>query len=338
MSQKVRLGINGLGRIGRALIRLWAESQPSEYEIVAVNNPGDAKTYTHLLKYDSCHGVFPGNFSLEDSYLTVNNSRLKFFQERDPKLIAWDQENVDIVIDCTGKFKDVESLDKHRRGSVQKVIMCAPGKDLHGTFVMGVNHQNYDPKNHHIISIASCTTNCLAPVAKVLHDQFGIEAGCMTTIHSYTLDQRLLDASHEDLRRGRAAALSMIPTSTGAAKSIGDVIPELKGKLDGMAMRVPTPDVSLVDLTVQLSKPVSVDTINQKMYDAAEGELKGILAYNTLPLVSIDFMGRKESSVYDSTLTLVIGQTAKITSWYDNEIGFSQRVLDLAQYVGEKLS
>ena len=241
-----------------------------------------------------------------------------------------------MVIDCTGVFKDLAGLSQHLNSTVKKVIMCAPGKKLHGTFVYGINHETFDPQNHHIISNASCTTNCLAPVAKVLDEKFGIVNGFMTTVHAYTSDQNLLDNSHSDLRRSRAAALSMIPTTTGAAKALGEVLPTLAGKLDGYAVRVPTPDVSMVDLTVNLSKPATKENINMAMKEASETYLKNILAYTSKELVSIDFMGSPYSSIFDSALTNVIGQTAKIISWYDNEVGFSNRVLDLTNYVGMK--
>jgi len=338
--KSINVAINGMGRIGRTLLRLWAEEkmkgEGTSLNIVAVNNPGDAKIYTHLTKYDSCHGTFPASVSFENGKLTIDRYTLDFYSERDPANIPWDKNNVDIVIDCTGKFKEPETLGLHLRGSVKKVVMCAPGKNLHGTFVMGVNHHLYNPKEHHIFSNASCTTNCLAPVAKVLQDTFGIESGLMTTVHAYTSDQMLLDGSHKDFRRARAAALSMIPTSTGAAKSIGEVIPALKGKLDGVAVRVPCADVSMVDLTVQLKKKTSKAEINSAMKTAAEGELKNILAYCDEELVSIDFKGRKESSIFDASLTQVTEHTAKIVAWYDNEVGFSQRVLDLVKYVGKQ--
>lgn len=336
--KKVKVGINGMGRIGRSIIREWYSHKKDLIEIVAINNPGDTVTYAHLLKYDSLHGVFNADISMEGTVLKIDNHKINFYTSTDPTEIPWDKDQVDIVIDCTGKFKDKPGLGKHLKGSVKKVIMCAPGKDLDGTFVMGINNQNFDSSKHTIISNASCTTNCLAPVAKVLHEKFGIESGFMTTVHAYTSDQNLLDGSHSDLRRARAAALSMIPTSTGAAKALGEVIPEMKGKLDGYAVRVPTSDVSMVDFTVNLKNKVTKDEINKAMKEASETYLKGILSYTDLELVSNDFKGNTHSSIFDSKLTSVInGNVVKVVSWYDNEIGFSCRVIDLAKYVGEKI-
>ena len=334
--KKIKVGINGMGRIGRTILREWAQRTSASFDVVAINNPGDLNEYVHLLKYDSLHGKFPNKISLDGNLLSINNHKMKFYNFMDPKEIPWDKDEVDLVIDGTGIFKDKEGLSKHIKGKVKKVLMCAPGKGLDGTFVMGINHTNYDHNKHHFVSNASCTTNCLAPIAKVLNDQFGIETGLMTTIHSYTGDQRLLDANHSDLRRARAAALSMIPTSTGAAKALGEVIPELKGKLDGYAVRVPTPDVSIVDLTVTLHKSASIQEINQAMKTASQTTLKGILGYSEESLVSIDYMGAKESSIFDPELTNVIGKTAKVISWYDNEVGFSNRVIDLTNYMAEK--
>lgn len=336
-----RLAINGLGRIGRTVIREFEkrkqEGMFSDLEIVAVNNPGNIDEYAHLLKFDSLHGKFPGEVKAEGTTLTCGSSSLHYFSHMDPSEIDWNSQNVDIVIDATGVFKDKAGLGKHLGGSVKKVIMCAPGKDLDGTFVFGINHETYNSADHHIVSNASCTTNCLAPIAKVLNDSFGIEQGFMTTVHAYTGDQNILDARHSDMRRSRAAAMSMIPTSTGAAKAVGLVLPELKGKLDGYAVRVPTPDVSMVDLTVTLKKEVTVEAINSAMKEASQTTLKGVLGYEELPLVSVDFMGNPNSSVFDSLLTNVIGNQAKVVSWYDNEVGFSNRVVDLAHFIGSKL-
>lgn len=338
--KKIHVGINGLGRIGRTILREYFKRLEAEknigFEIVAVNNPGNFKTYVHLLKYDSVHGTFPHDIKLEGNELIIENKRITFYDKKDPAEIPWKNNQVDIVIDCTGIFKDKPALSKHLGETVKKVIMCAPGKGLDGTFVMGINNQKFNPSEHNVISNASCTTNCLAPVAKVLNDKFGIESGFMTTIHSYTNDQSILDQSHSDLRRARAAAMSMVPTSTGAAKALGEVIPELAGKLDGYAVRVPTPNVSMVDLTVTLKQKASIAEINKVMKDASENELKGILGYTTEELVSIDFMGCQNSSTFDSQLTNVIGNSVKVVAWYDNEAGFSNRVIDLAQYVGEK--
>lgn len=337
----IRVGINGLGRIGRTILREFVKRQQEgkfqNFEIVAVNNPGKLESFVHLLKYDSLHGKFPGTISFENDHFIANGKKIRAFNSPDPREIAWSDVNVDIVIDATGRFKNKETLGQHLGGSVKKVIMCAPGDNLDGTFVFGINHKDYDASSHHIVSNASCTTNCLAPVAKVLNDKFGIENGFMTTVHAYTSDQNILDASHSDPRRARAAAMSMIPTSTGAAKAVGLVLPELKGKLDGYAVRVPTPDVSMVDLTVNLKKAATKQEINQAMLEASNGELKDVLAFIDEPLVSVDFMGRPESSLFDSELTNVIGNSAKIVTWYDNEVGFSNRVIDLANYIGSKL-
>jgi glyceraldehyde-3-phosphate dehydrogenase type I len=339
----VKIGVNGVGRIGRTILRVYFErlkkNIDTNIEIVAINNPGEPRPYLHLLKHDSLHGKLEGNFSYdaENQNIHYEGRKIKFFNYKDPEEIDWSSMGAQIVIDCTGKFKDKAKLGLHMRGTVKKVIMCAPGKDLDGTFVVGINHQTYDHNQHHIISNASCTTNCLAPVVKVLMENFGLVNGLMTTVHSYTSDQNLLDNAHEDLRRARAANLSMIPTSTGAAKALGDVIPEAKGKLDGYAVRVPTPDVSMVDLTVVLERKVTKDEINLVMKKASESSLKGILGYTDEELVSQDFMGSSESSYFDSKLTNVIGHTAKIVSWYDNEVGFSNRVVDLANYIGQKL-
>lgn len=337
----VKLGLNGLGRIGRTVIREFekrkAEGMFPNVEFVAVNNPGKASDFLHLLKYDSLHGKFPGSVELNGDVLTCGTSHLKFYSQRDPSEISWSDQDVDIVIDATGIFKDKAGLGKHLGGSVKKVIMCAPGNDLDGTFVFGINHKEYSNEKHNIVSNASCTTNCLAPIVKVLNDAFGVEQGMMTTIHAYTSDQRILDTDHSDPRRARAAALSMIPTSTGAAKAVGLVLPELAGKLDGYAIRVPTPDVSVVDLTVTLKKAATKEEIQAAMKEAANGELKGVLAYEDEPLVSIDFLGNPHSSIFDADLTNVIGNQAKIVSWYDNEVGFSNRVIDLANLMGSKL-
>ncbi len=339
----VKIGINGVGRIGRTVLRAYftrlAQDKNLNIEIVAVNNPGEPKAYIHLLKHDSLHGKLEGDFSFneESRDISYNGRKIKFFAQKNPEEIDWSSLGTQVVIDATGIFKDKTKLGLHMRGTVKKVIMCAPGKDLDGTFVMGINVDKYDDSKHHIISNASCTTNCLAPVVKVLHENFGIVNGLMTTVHAYTSDQNLLDNAHDDLRRARAAAMSIIPTSTGAAKALGDVIPEMKGKLDGYAVRVPTPDVSMVDLTVVLEKTASKDQINEAMKKASETYLKGILGYTTEELVSMDFMGAPESSFFDSKLTNVIGNTAKIVTWYDNEVGFSNRVIELANFVGQKL-
>lgn len=340
MSQTTRIGINGLGRIGRTILREFekrkAEGKFTNLEIVAANNPSDLKTTSRLLKHDSLHGRFPGEVEVKGTVLSAGSSTIQMYSSYDPTEIPWEKHNVDIVIDATGVFKNQAGLGKHLGETVKKVIMCAPGDDLDATFVYGINHNDYDPSKHHIVSNASCTTNCLAPLAKALHDAFGIEQGLMTTVHSYTSDQMLLDGNHKDPRRARAAAMSMIPTTTGAARAVGLVLPELKGKLDGFAVRVPTPDVSLVDLTVKLSKKASKEEINQALKEAANGSLKGVLAFEEEPLVSIDYMGNPNSSIIDAELTSVIGDTAKIISWYDNEVGFSNRVVDLAAHMASK--
>ena len=335
---KIKVGINGMGRIGRTVLREYFNRCDNniDFEIVAVNNPGKADQYIHLLKYDSVHGPFNGTVTLEGEDMVMNGQKIKFFGQKDPSEIPWSSLGVQVVIDATGIFKDKPGLSKHMNGTVKKVIMCAPGKDLDATFVMGINDKTYDPSVHHIISNASCTTNCLAPVAKVLHDKFGIVNGFMTTVHSYTSDQALLDASHSDPRRARAAAMSMIPTTTGAAKTVGEIIPELKGKLDGYAVRVPTPNVSLTDLTVNIEKKATKEEINAALKEASETYLKGILRYETEELVSVDFMGMRHSSCVDASLTNVIGNNVKLVAWYDNEAGFSNRVLDLVKFIGSK--
>jgi glyceraldehyde-3-phosphate dehydrogenase type I len=339
----VKIGINGVGRIGRTILRAYfnrlAKDTNTNIEVVAINNPGDSKPYIHLLKHDSLHGKLQGDFSFhaETQMISYNGRKIKFFNTKNPEEIDWSSLGVQVVVDCTGIFKDKAKLGLHMRGTVKKVIMCAPGKDLDGTFVMGINNEEYDSSKHHIISNASCTTNCLAPIVKVLLENFGIVNGLMTTVHSYTSDQNLLDNAHDDLRRARAANLSMIPTSTGAAKALGEVIPAVKGKLDGYAVRVPTPDVSMVDLTVVLEKKASKEEINLAMKKASETTLKGVLGYTEEELVSQDFMGTTESSILDAKLTNVIGNTVKVISWYDNEVGFSNRVIDLANFIGQKL-
>lgn len=335
---KIKVAINGMGRIGRTLIRECFTRGDLPFEIVAVNNPGNPASYIHLLKYDSVHGKFEGSLEYEEGgkSFKMNGKEIKFHTIKDPSTIPWGADEVSIVIDATGRFKDKESLSMHMRDSVKKVVMCAPGKNLDGTFVMGINHETYSHENHDVVSNASCTTNCLAPVAKVLNDRFGIEKGFMTTVHAYTSDQNLLDNSHSDLRRARAAAMSMIPTTTGAAKAVGLVIPELEGKLDGFAVRVPTPNVSMVDLNVILKTPADIKTVNKVLTEASEGELKGILKVECLPLVSEDYMGMRESSCVDLEMTNVIDNMVKVVTWYDNEAGFSNRVLDLVGHMASK--
>ena len=328
----VKVGINGFGRIGRNFFR--AAYQDPALEIVAVNDITDAATLAHLLKYDSIHGRFEEKVEVRDGSLVVAGKAVKVFAAKDPAELPWKQLGVEVVIESTGKFTDREGAEKHLQAGARRVLISAPAKNPDATFVLGVNEKSYDPDKHRIISNASCTTNCLAPVAKVLLDSFGIERGLMTTIHAYTNDQRILDLPHKDLRRARAAAVSMIPTTTGAAKAVALVIPELKGKLDGMAIRVPTPNVSLVDLTVELSKAATAEEVNAAVKKAAEGPLKGILRYVEEPLVSIDFNHTPYSSEFDALSTKVIaGKMVKVLAWYDNEWGYSCRMADLAKLV-----
>jgi glyceraldehyde 3-phosphate dehydrogenase len=322
----VKVGINGFGRIGRLVFRI---AQKSKIEIVGINDITNAATLAHLLKYDSVHGRFDGDVGHDDNTLVVNGKRIPIMAERDPASLPWSVLGAQIVVESTGLFRDQASAGKHIAAGAKKVLISAPAKDPDGTFVLGVNDGDYDKSKHHIISIGSCTTNCLAPVAKVLVDNFGIEKGLMTTIHAYTNDQKILDLPHKDLRRARAAAMSMIPTTTGAAKAISLVIPELKGKLDGGAIRVPTPDGSLVDFTAILEKEATVDEINSKMKAAADGPMKGILEYTEEPLVSIDVVGNSYSSVFDAQKTQTMGNFIKVFSWYDNEWAFSCRMIDM---------
>ncbi|MBR2517406.1 type I glyceraldehyde-3-phosphate dehydrogenase [Geobacillus sp.] len=331
----VEVGINGFGRIGRNVFR--AALKNPDIEVVAVNDLTDANTLAHLLKYDSVHGRLDAEVSVNGNNLVVNGKEIIVKAERDPENLAWGEIGVDIVVESTGRFTKREDAAKHLEAGAKKVIISAPAKNEDITIVMGVNQDKYDPKAHHVISNASCTTNCLAPFAKVLHEQFGIVRGMMTTVHSYTNDQRILDLPHKDLRRARAAAESIIPTTTGAAKAVALVLPELKGKLNGMAMRVPTPNVSVVDLVAELEKEVTVEEVNAALKAAAEGELKGILAYSEEPLVSRDYNGSTVSSTIDALSTMVIdGKMVKVVSWYDNETGYSHRVVDLAAYIASK--
>ena len=329
----VRVGINGFGRIGRNVFRAAALGD-SDVEIVAVNDITDTATLAHLLDYDSVFGRYPGDVHAHDHHIHVDDSEVRVFAERDPGKIAWGDVGVDVVVESTGFFTDRDAASKHLRDGVRKVIISAPAKGPDITICIGVNDDDYDVDAHHVISNASCTTNCLAPVAKVLMDSFGIEHGFMTTCHAYTGDQRLLDAPHSDLRRARAAALSIIPTSTGAARAIGEVIPAMKGKLDGIALRVPTPDGSVVDLTVEVSRATSVEEVNAAFLAASEsGPLEDILGYTEDPIVSRDVVGDPRSSLVDASLTMVNGTTVKVISWYDNEWGYSCRVVDLAERV-----
>lgn len=326
------VAINGFGRIGRLVLRAIMKKYPN-INVVAINDITDAKTLAYLFKYDSIHKIFQGDVKHTDNSIIINGKEIKIFAERDPEALPWKDMGVDLVFECTGIFTTKEKASKHLKAGAKKVVISAPAKDaVDATVVMGVNHSILKPE-HAVVSNASCTTNCLAPVAKVLHDKFGIVNGLMTTIHSYTNDQRILDLPHSDLRRARAAGMSMIPTSTGAAKAIGLVIPELNGKLDGLAIRVPTPDGSLVDLTVNLEKAATKDEINAAMKEAADTYLKGYLMYSDEPIVSIDIVGNEYSSIYDSMTTSVKGNMVKIFSWYDNEWGYSVRLADLADYM-----
>ena len=336
-----KIAINGFGRIGRCILRAMVERKVTDLELVAINDLTDAKTLAHLLKYDSIHRTFTAaEVKAGDGALLVGGKEIKVSAVKDPAELPWKAMGVDIVLECTGLFTDKEKASAHVKAGAKKVIISAPAKKHDLTVVMGVNDSTYDPKAHEIVSCGSCTTNCLAPVAKVLLDNFGIERGLMTTVHSYTNDQHILDVPHRkgDLRRARAAAVSMIPTSTGAAKALSEVIPELKGKFDGQAVRVPTVDVSLVDLTLETTKPLSKDAIHAAMKKAAtEGPLAGFLAYADEELVSSDYIGHPASSIFDSTMTQVMGDKfAKVFSWYDNEWGFSNRMIDLAQLMTKK--
>ena len=327
-----RVGINGFGRIGRLVFRA---ARGQDLEIVGINDLTDAKTLAHLLKYDSIHGHYPGEVTAADNAIVVDGVKIPVSAERDPAKLPWGKLGAKLVIESTGIFTDRAGAGKHLEAGAERVIISAPAKDPDVTIVLGVNSGDYDPRKHKIISNASCTTNCLGPIAKVLNDEFGVESGWMTTIHAYTNDQVMLDFPHKDLRRARAGALSMIPTSTGAASAIGLVLPALKGKLDGYAMRVPTSDVSVVDLSVKLAKSTSAEAINAAMKSAADGPMKGILAYTDEPLVSVDFLGNPHSSILDAQSTKVMGGNfAKLLSWYDNEWGYSNRVVDLARVVG----
>jgi glyceraldehyde 3-phosphate dehydrogenase len=327
---QIKVAINGFGRIGRLTLR--ASLNRSDIEIVAVNDLTDSKTLAHLLKYDSVHGKFPGTVAVDGDYLVVNGNKIKVYAERDPGNLPWKEHNIDVVVESTGVFRSRDKISKHLEAGAKKVILTVPSKaadDVDATVVLGVNDGDIKAE-HQIYSNASCTTNCLAPFAKVLNDKFGIKRGLMNTIHSYTNDQIILDAPHSDLRRARAAAMSIIPTTTGAAKAVGLVIPQLKGKLDGFAMRVPTPDGSVVDLTAELEKDATKEEINAAIKEAAEGPMKGVLEFCEDPIVSTDVIGNSHSSVFDSKMTQVIdGKFIKVLSWYDNEFGYSSRVVDL---------
>jgi glyceraldehyde 3-phosphate dehydrogenase (phosphorylating) len=334
----IRVAINGFGRIGRNVLRCALQSGNDDVQFVAVNDLTDSGTLAHLLRYDSVHGRYPGAVDVSDNGLVVDGQEIQVFSERDPAALPWAELGVDIVVESTGFFRSREGASKHLQAGAKKVIISAPAKGEDITIVLGVNHEKYDPQAHDVISNASCTTNCLAPVVKVLMENFGFRRGLMTTVHAYTNDQALLDVPHGDLRRARAAAMSMIPTSTGAAKATALVIPEVEGKLDGMAIRVPTPDVSVVDLVAELEKETTANEVNAAFRAASEGPLQGILGFADEPLVSVDFTGNSNSSIVDADSTSVMeGRMVKVLSWYDNEWGYSSRVVDLVRYVGERL-
>ncbi len=334
----VRIAINGFGRIGRNVLRSALIGGRTDLDLVAINDLTDAETLAHLFEFDSVHGRFPGTVAVDGSAIVVDGKRFEVLSERDPANLPWDELDVDIVIESTGIFLKRKDAAKHLEGGAKKVLISAPAPDPDLSVVMGVNHRDYDASRHDIISNASCTTNCIAPVVKILLEEFGFERGLMTTVHSYTNDQSILDLPHKDLRRARAAAVSIIPTTTGAAKATGLVLPEVQGKLDGMAMRVPTPDVSIVDLVAVLSRETTTEEVNDSFRAAAAGPLEGILAVEDRPLVSIDYVGNPHSSIIDSGLTSVVeGTLVKVISWYDNEWGYSSRCVDLARMMGEQL-
>ncbi|MFM2431345.1 MAG: hypothetical protein RLZZ511_2558 [Cyanobacteriota bacterium] len=333
----VRVAINGFGRIGRIFLRCWAERQQSDFEVVAINATSDPKTSAHLFKYDSVMGTFKGELSADENSMTINGKVIKCCSDRNPDNLPWKEWDIDLVIESTGVFTTKEGAMRHVNAGAKKVLITAPGKNDDGTFVVGVNEGDYDHDRCQVISNASCTTNCLAPIVKVLHEHFKIIKGTMTTTHSYTGDQRILDSTHRDLRRARAAAVNIVPTSTGAAKAVALVLPELAGKLNGVAMRVPTPNVSMVDLVAQVEKSTIAEEINQVLKQAAETSMKGIIKYCDEPLVSSDHVGTDESSIVDASLTMVMGgDLIKVMAWYDNEWGYSQRVVDLAEVVARK--
>ncbi len=333
----IKVGINGFGRIGRQVVRA-AKERGVAIDFVAVNDLTDTKTLAHLFKHDSVHGAFDGTVTYDDNSITINGDKVRIFKEKDPANLPWKDLGVDIVLESTGKFTNAEDARKHIVGGAKKVIISAPAKNEDITVVLGVNHDKYDSAKHHIVSNASCTTNCLVPMVKTIRDAFGFKHGAMVTIHSYTNDQNILDLPHKDLRRARAGALSIIPTTTGAAKATALVIPELKGKIDGLSVRVPTPDVSLTELTVEVEKPTTVAEVNAAFKAASEGALKGILQYTEEELVSIDYVGNPHSCIIDSKCTNVIdGTMVKLSGWYDNEWGYSVRCVDLISYIGARL-
>ncbi|HEX2205959.1 MAG TPA: type I glyceraldehyde-3-phosphate dehydrogenase [Longimicrobium sp.] len=333
----IRVAINGFGRIGRNVLRAAKKHGVTDIDFVAVNDLTDTKTLAHLLRHDSVHRDYPGSVEAKESSLVVDGDEIRVFAEKDPSALPWRDLGVDIVIESTGRFTNRADAAKHLEGGAKKVIISAPAKNEDITIVLGVNEEKYDAASHHVVSNASCTTNCLAPVVKVLLDEFGFRRGVMTTVHAYTNDQNILDLPHKDLRRARAAAMSIIPTTTGAAKATALVIPEVKGKIDGIAMRVPTPDVSVVDLVAELEKDVTAQQVNDALRAASEGRLKGILGFEDEELVSVDFTGNPHSSIVDGPTTNVIGGLVKVMAWYDNEWGYSCRCVDLARYMGERL-
>lgn len=329
----MKVALSGFGRIGREVVRIILQDKPENLDLVALNLTGDIEKEMMLFKYDSLYGKFQGDIEVKEDRVIIDGKEIRIVSDRDPAKLPWKDLGVELVIDSTGAFKDMEGLGKHIEAGAKKVILTAPGKGLDNTIVMGVNDQDYDPEKDNIISNASCTTNCLAPVAKVIMEEFGIVKGLMTTIHAYTGDQNIHDGKHKDPRRARAAALSMVPTTTGAAKAVAEVLPDLEGKLDGYAVRVPTPTVSLVDVVFQVDKQTTKEEINQALKKASEGDLKGILGFSEEPLVSIDYQGDERSSIVDSLLTNVKDDMVKIVSWYDNEWGYSNRTVDLAKLV-----
>ncbi|HBK52942.1 type I glyceraldehyde-3-phosphate dehydrogenase [Syntrophomonas wolfei] len=330
----VKVAINGFGRIGRLVGRIALQRE--DVEIVAVNGLGDIKTSSHLFRYDSVHGEFKGQVAIDGEYLLLNGQKIRYLSEKDPRQLPWKEMGAEVVVEASGAFRTREKAAQHLQAGAKKVVITAPGKGVELTMVMGVNHEQYRPE-YDVVSNASCTTNCLATVAKVLLDEFGINKGLINTVHSYTNDQRVIDLEHDDLRRARAAGLSMIPTTTGAASALGLVLPELEGKLDGLAVRVPTPDVSLLDFTLELEKPATAEAINQAFKAASEGYLKGYLRYEEEPLVSIDYRGDEHSAIVDGPLTMVMGdRLAKVIAWYDNEWGYSARVVDMVSYLAAK--
>lgn len=333
---KIKIGINGMGRIGRTILREFILRNENKLEIVAVNNLGNIEELVHLLKYDSIHGRIKSEIKIQKDFIIINNKTIKFLSFENPRDIPWNENKVQVVIDATGKFKERDVLSHHIKGSVKKVILCSPGINLDATFVLGINHHLYDPSKHHVISNASCTTNCITPIARIIHSKFEIKNGLLLTVHAYTSDQVLLDSAHSDPRRGRAANLSIIPTSTGATKALSEIMPELKNIIDGYSIRVPVQDVSLADLTFNVQKKITKELVNETLKEASETYLKGIIKYETEELTSVDFINTRFSAVVDSKLTNVIGNTLKVVLWYDNECGFSNRIIDLIKYINSK--